>query len=165
MGYRSDVAYAVVFDMDSEPEVAHAEYLHFKKWVMEQHEVTKEQTGREEDDALPCRYEEIIKSWYLQHNSDGMFKWYDADNALMFRASDVKWYENYPDVIWHETLLERIDAQNYRSVGWRFVRIGEQVDDTEIKENDNPLPMWEWVDVSRHIEFSPPSESLNKEAA
>lgn len=53
---------------------------------------------------------------------------------INFYACDVKWYESYPDVKWHHDLLEWIDANYAEHAGWRFLRVGEEMGDTDDRE-------------------------------
>lgn len=51
-----------------------------------------------------------------------------------FYAYDVKWYENYFDVQAHEWLLAFARERFGDKVGYKFTRIGEDVDDIEERE-------------------------------
>jgi hypothetical protein len=48
--------------------------------------------------------------------------------CINFYACDVKWYESYEDVQWHHKLLAF--ASNFEGAGWRFMRVGEEMGDT-----------------------------------
>jgi hypothetical protein len=75
--------------------------------------------------------------------------------AVRFYATDVKWYESYPDVQAVEHLCTKAT-----DIGgaWVKVRIGEDDDDTET-DNDcydqlsDRFHYYDYVRVSRRIEF------------
>lgn len=48
---------------------------------------------------------------------------------INFYACDVKWYDSYVDVAWHRKLLDF--ASEFQGAGWRFMRVGEEMGDTE----------------------------------
>ena len=152
MGYRSDVAYVIRFVSkdDTEPEKAFADFVHFTNWVKDEHK-TMAEAG---DTTVIHTYEK----------EDENLKIHKQSLMLSFCAEDVKWYESYVDVQWHEQLLDK--ATTYETGNYRFVRIGEEIEDIEIKQHDPTyFEMYEYVDVVRSIEFSPPSEPEDKEAA
>jgi hypothetical protein len=63
----------------------------------------------------------------------------DTDSAAVaYLWRDVKWYADYPDVTFVESLLQSIGDDEYL-----FIRVGESDDDTEYRGCfwDNPLGM------------------------
>jgi hypothetical protein len=151
MGYRSDVAYAVKFHHETEPEIAFAEFVRFVKWVKEEHKTTDttdntHYTFNQEDDA------------------DDAFKIHHKNLMISAYFTDTKWYEAYASVKWHEQLLDKV--HEYSTGNYRFVRIGEEIEDTEIKDHSPTVfEMWGYVDVHRSINYSPPDETEDKEPA
>lgn len=156
MGYRSAVAYVVAFGSNEYPEKAHVEYLQFQAWVKQL--VVGMSIGQSES----YDYNEAMKDF---NTNDGWaeFKWYPANNMLIFRVDHAKWYPEYTDVKWHEAVIEQ--ANEYSTAGYRFVRIGEEYDDIETREeNASNIDLYEYVDVCRTVEVHPPREQQNKEA-
>ena len=152
MGYRSDVAYVVKFYSrdDDEPEKAFADYVHFTDWV-KNHHTTEAQEGEG-------------KMTHAYNDEDKNLTLHKHDQMLSFSVESVKWYESYVDVQWHEQLLDKV--RTYDTGNYRFVRIGEEYEDIEIKQHDPTyFEMYEYVDVSRSLEFHPPHETEDKEAA
>jgi hypothetical protein len=85
--------------------------------------------------------------------NDESMKVDEANMALNFFASDVKWYESYEDVKVHEDLIELAkswaDMEN-KHIGGIFLRIGEEMDDMVEEgwgEHD-----WDWMRINRSIE-------------
>jgi len=109
MGYRSQVAYVIVFD---------------KKEVYDQFRV---QYKLDEKFKLCWEDEkaEFPKSVQLE--------WLDEYHIVKFVAQDVKWYDDYPDVICHHDLMKLADEydEKYGGVEWKFVRVGEEEGDIE----------------------------------
>lgn len=159
MGYRSAVAYVVAFGSNEYPEKAHVEYLQFQAWVKQ---LVTQFEAKEGAMTEVYTYDHAMKDF----NTDddwAEFRWYPANNMLIFRVDHAKWYPEYPDVKWHEAVCEK--ANEYSTAGYRFVRIGEEYDDIETREeNASNIDLYEYVDVCRTVEVSRPSEQQNKEA-
>ena len=69
---------------------------------------------------------------------------------IMFYASAVKWYSEYPDVKCHDKLLELVDEYDQRYedeahhvASYLFKRIGESDDDCEERHGGDP----DWDDI------------------
>jgi len=154
MGYRNEIAYVVAFHHTEKPEVAHAEFIAFQKWV-KQHAIMD---GNLNVESLYA-YSDATK--YCDH-----FKWYPQNGMLLMRWEDVKWYENYPSTQWHEQILSK--CLLYQTGAYRFVRIGERYNDIEVIERGDEdakgYYLAEWVEPERGINFSTPSETEDKEA-
>jgi hypothetical protein len=129
MGYRSDVAYTIRFTDD--------------------HDTNNEQsfyTFLLEAKANPqCQI--ALAEVEINHKKQ----------MFTFSATDVKWYENYPDVMSHMALIHLAEdwAKQVRegtlhcSIGSMFLRTGEETNDTEERyEGDYDH---EWMSVSRQI--------------
>ncbi len=58
--------------------------------------------------------------------------------AIAWLWEDLKWYDDYDDVNFIETLLNELDEEDYL-----FIRVGESDDDTEIRGRfwENPFDM------------------------
>ena len=84
------------------------------------------------------------------------------DNMLGYHADHVKWYDDYPDVKAHETLMKdtiKLFGDEYSTdyneqAGYRFVRLGEEQEDNEDEEGGNSEELYEYVDWSRQINTS-----------
>lgn len=55
----------------------------------------------------------------------------EPTNYIVFDERSVKWYSDFEDVKCHEALLEYIDDLEDGNIAAKFVRIGEESDDTE----------------------------------
>jgi hypothetical protein len=129
MGYRSDVAYTIRFTDD--------------------HDTNNEQsfyTFLLEAKANPnCQI--ALSEVEINHKKQ----------TFTFTADDVKWYDNYPDVISHMALVnlaqdwaEQVRHQTLHcKIGVMFLRIGEEAAD--IDERYDGDYEHEWLSVSRSI--------------
>jgi hypothetical protein len=169
MGYRSDVAYMVKFYHKDTPEKAFAEFVKFVDWVKNNHVARYHPSPRETIEDMEG-YAENEDSWSYgdevgrsRRQAVGGFYIHQAEQMISFHTEYVKWYENYHDVQWHEQLLGML--YTYETGNYRFIRIGEDYHDIEVKEHTPTCELHEKVDVVRSIEFHPPCESENKEAA
>lgn len=150
----------VKFYSEDEPEKAHADYLKFQKWVKTKHRTKAEGDKKNNIESVVCVYADVIKD---SGSNDYHFKWYDADGMLCFYAHWVKWYESYAGVQWHEQLLDEVSQ--YPTGGYRFIRIGEEDEDTEVRGyNNGHTDLFEKLYMNRSIEFHPPCETEDKEA-
>ena len=129
MGYRSDVAYTIRFTDD--------------------HDTNNEQsfyTFLLEAKANPnCQI--ALAEVEINHK----------EKAFYFTATDVKWYDNYPEVMSHMALVKQAEdwscqvseGKLHCKIGSMFVRIGEEAND--IEERFNGDYEHEWMSVSRQI--------------
>ena len=109
MGYRSNVAYLILFD---------------KKEIYDQFRVQYKL-----DDSYKLCWEDEANP-----STSSVTLEFDEENmAIKFNAYDVKWYEDFDDVICHKKLLELATdyADKYKGVSWCYVRIGEEQGDVE----------------------------------
>jgi hypothetical protein len=71
-------------------------------------------------------------------------------NKLLFHAEDVKWYDGYPDVKAHTQIyLQAVEL--FEGAGYRFTRIGEEVEDIEIEEDGDYDDLWDYTSINRSI--------------
>ena len=129
MGYRSDVAYTIRFTDD--------------------HDTNNEQsfyTFLLEAKANPnCQI--ALAEVEIDHKN----------KAFYYSARDVKWYENYPDVMSHMALLHQAEdwAEEVRkgklhcSIGSMFLRAGEETNDTEERYHGDYDH--DWMHMSRQV--------------
>ena len=74
-------------------------------------------------------------------------------NKLFYYAIDVKWYESYDFVKAVTNLyLEAVALYGDDGAGYRFTRIGEEVEDIEITEDGNYDDLWDYTSISRTID-------------
>lgn len=138
MGYRSDVAYVVKFFHNDQPEKAFADYIAFQDWVKNKHVITKP------DPSTPKNVE--LKQGYEKEAH--LIKWSSSALLMLFEVEDVKWYDSFADVKWHQEVLKK--ANEYYTGNYRFVRIGEDYSDVEVDEEAKTyFEMWEILDVRR----------------
>ena len=125
MGYRSEVAYQIVFkDRETTNKfIARIMMLGgYERKALEECQIEVLDNGREE-----C--------------------------FINFYASDVKWYDDYPDVQGHEKLRElALEWFDHDDVGVNFIRIGEEIEDI-VEEYEGELADWTELRVSRSIEI------------
>jgi len=57
----------------------------------------------------------------------------EGNTEIDFEAVDVKWYDSYPDVIAHLSLLELAKTWRKDGIGveFKFCRVGEDLEDAE----------------------------------
>ena len=73
-----------------------------------------------------------------------------TDPIITFSCQDVKWYNSYPDVMGHHVLME--EAVSLYGAGYRFVRVGEDANDIEVRDRDDVgYDLWDYVDPVTHI--------------
>lgn len=107
MGYRSDVYIGVAF--------ADAEIL---REVMSVYAMD-----------LNVQKHDAVSEWEVKH-----------DTVLHYYANDVKWYETYSEVKAIEHLMDVITLfvdERDISAAWYFIRLGENEDDVEMRDNRN----------------------------
>lgn len=86
--------------------------------------------------------QEAIKEWDLEGN----------DNLIFFEANNWKWYDDYPEVMAHDTLL---DASVEAGGAYVFYRLGENYDDMEERYDraDGMECPWDAICVNRSVDF------------
>jgi hypothetical protein len=136
MGYRSIVAYTIRFTPIYEVE--------FKE-------------GEEKAKCRESFYTFLAeaKVKYSGAFDDEDLKVDESNMAINFLVENVKWYEDYEDVMVHEDLLslskewaDEGETAN-KHIGGIFIRIGEELDDIVREawgEHD-----WEWLTIHRQI--------------
>jgi len=70
---------------------------------------------------------------------------YDGD-ATVYSWEDIKWYPNYPAIQAVEDFMSRLELEDMED-SFRFVRVGEDNDDTEQRGNGFPIY------IKKSIEF------------
>tara|TARA_Y100000310_G_C20387771_1_gene671284 strand:+ start:276 stop:665 length:390 start_codon:yes stop_codon:yes gene_type:complete len=98
----------------------------------------------------------------LVHNCDTFNEDYLEEGGMLMHWSHVKWYDSYPEVAAIEKFID--DCESEDVVGWtnedseeegetwnhvRFVRIGEERDDVDVKGHF----AWENIDLMRSVSF------------
>ena len=85
------------------------------------------------------------------------------NNMLGYHADHVKWYDSYEDVIAHQTLLKDTIAifandettPDYNEqAGYKFIRLGEEVEDNIDEEEGNSEQLYEHVEWYRGTNIS-----------
>lgn len=81
------------------------------------------------------------------------------DDKLFFHATDVKWYDSYPDVKAHTQIyLQALEL--FEGAGYRYVRIGEELEDIEIEEDGDYDDLWDYTSVNRSIDVCVDDDKL-----
>jgi hypothetical protein len=82
-------------------------------------------------------------------------------NKLFYYADDVKWYDSYPIVMAHTNIYwEAVDMFGDDGAGYRFTRIGEEVEDIEISEDGDYDDLWDYTSISRTIDVCVDDDKL-----
>lgn len=129
MGYRSDVAYTIRF-VDDHDTNNHQSFFTF---LAEAKSNPKYATAMGEVEVS------------------------EKHQTINFLATDVKWYEDYPDVQSHMALVELAEdwvrqvceGTLHCRLGVIFMRVGEDTTDTEERANGDYE--WSWIQISRQI--------------
>jgi hypothetical protein len=127
MGYRSDVAYTIRFNSDDDELNKQSFYTFLAE-------------AKTKEDYVLALVDITMHIDEVRYRFD-------------FSASDVKWYEGYPDVDSHMKLLnladDWIDGEAQPCIGYVFMRIGENP--TDIEELYSGKNEWDWIQVSRQL--------------
>jgi len=129
MGYRSDVAYTIRFVHDHDANNDQSFYTFLAE--------------AKSDPKCQIALSEVEVDY--------------KNKRFNFTATDVKWYDNYPDVMSHMALVKQAEDWSCQvsegklacTIGSMFVRIGEEAND--IEERFNGDYEHEWMSVSRQI--------------
>lgn len=168
MGYRSDVAFVIHFASGNEPELAFADYTKFKDFVVNTLSVVSEDASTPKTGVVkPYRYYDFRRA-HENSNSD-VFGWDDDKHVLAFSEEYVKWYDSFPEVQWVDTVFAH--ARSYETSGYRFVRFGEEITDTEIVDHTGTKydidgevgsheTYWDMLQIERSFSLSPDPETL-----
>ena len=82
-------------------------------------------------------------------------------NKLFYYADDVKWYESYGFVkAMTDLYLEAVELYGQDGAGYRFTRIGEEVEDIEISEDGEYDDLWDYTSISRTIDVCVDDDKL-----
>ena len=130
MGYRSDVYIGVAFENEADLKELLAVY------------------------AIDPRVQKLnlLKEWDVME-----------DNILLCVIEGTKWYAGYEDVQGIEHMLnlaDKFDAERDMPIAYRFVRLGEDEDDMETREEHNGdegqliEKLWAGMQLSRKMEVS-----------
>jgi hypothetical protein len=146
MGYRSDVAYLIIFGDSQDKDHARSEegkerqnkaLDKFCQFIAE---------AKVKEETAGCFKEEVEGRY-----DEGLYINYEA-GYIKFEAQQVKWYEDYDDVTCHTNLLKLADdyidevkrkdkindddmtttVEYEISISYSFVRIGEEYEDIEV---------------------------------
>jgi len=138
MGYRSIVAYTIRFTPIPDNNVDSP---------------TDEELNECKESFYTFLAEAKVK--YSGAFDDKDLKVDESNMAINFLVENVKWYEDYEDVMVHEDLLslskewaDEGETAN-KHIGGIFIRIGEELDDLVQEvwgEHD-----WDWLNIHRQI--------------
>ena len=123
MGYRSEVAYVIVFE------------------TVDKRDTFIELMRAKNDEYINTALKEV--------------KTLDRERAITFHEDQIKWYDSYAEVQAHEQLM--INARELFDAATRFIRIGEETDDTEDLVHDDPDwskgEVYDLMDIHRSIDI------------
>lgn len=127
MGYRSDVAYTIRFNSEDDELNKQSFYTFLAE-------------AKTKEDYILALVDRTMHIDEVRYRFD-------------FSASDVKWYEGYPDADSHMKLLSLADDwianEIQPCIGYVFMRIGEHA--TDIEELYSGKNEWDWIQVSRQL--------------
>jgi len=105
--------------------------------------------GYRSEVAIKCEEKafEMLRETYKRVDCvpDNVYK--DGEHYILY-WDWVKWYESYEDVGAIESAMDKLDElQNPNDktdtgYGYRFMRLGENDDDVETRENDWDIELW-----------------------
>ena len=81
------------------------------------------------------------------------------DDKLFFHADDVKWYDGYEDVKAHTQIYIQA-VELFEGAGYRFTRIGEEMEDIEIEEDGDYDDLWDYTSINRSIDVCVDDDKL-----
>lgn len=113
MGYRSDVAIAIHKDLQGD-------FLTF------------------------LNTEKLMAEIFGDHSDFHLDKDYQGEGHWLFTADEIKWYSHWEDIQMFENFMDEMDKGDQNKWGkYRFIRIGEEIDDTEFRG--------EWYDSNIYV--------------
>ena len=115
MGYRSDVAIAIHKDL-------HGEFLTF------------------------LNTERLMADIFGDRSDFHLDKDYQDEGHWLFTADSIKWYttwDEYADIQMFEKFMDAMDEKFDHSAQYRFIRIGEELEDIEHRGD--------WCDSDIHV--------------
>lgn len=87
-----------------------------------------------------------------------------AKPFITYGHEDITWYEGYAFVDAVDSMLS--DAAEMFNASWRFVRIGEDIDDTvETEGGDAAHDLWDYLNVVRYAKVNFPDLADNVSAS
>jgi hypothetical protein len=178
MGYRSNVAYVIVFPSDAQYHMFLTTARTLSNQPIVNDEIEHVNGQKVWGDMVRALDEtmhgvDIYKNGYLTIDGDCY-----TFPAIAFKAESVKWYESYEDVHSHESLLALADlfsrgelaeyqvgnrntTQRMNPCTYNFLRIGEDEDDIERRDNGRHVAMTTHpMMVNRRITFDEPMRNI-----
>jgi hypothetical protein len=141
MGYRSDVAYTVRFKLD---------VTHRGPREKDDHDANNAQSFFTFLAEIKC---DPLASSVLDEVTV-----LESRQEINFSCESTKWYDAYPEVRAHERIIDIAnewcnDPDNNSGIWYTFVRLGEEIDDNEYRQNCGTGVMsdYEAVSISRQI--------------
>ena len=107
MGYRSQVS-CVIYPTERNQDVGEELYNLIKT-------------------LMNTQFKDVMDCW-----GDHFF-WYDHKQVLEFTASDIKWYDGYPDIQRFNEMREFFENELNEQISVEFARIGEEYTDIDIE--------------------------------
>ena len=82
----------------------------------------------------------------ISEDTSEIDKDFDDEGSIIYRWDGIKWYDSYACVAAIEELISRLESEDMDE-SYRFVRIGEDTDDNEVRG-------WGFeIGISRSIDF------------
>ena len=108
MGYRSQVS-CVIYPTERNRDVGEERYNLIKT-------------------LMNTQFKDVMDCW-----GDDYFVWYDHKKVLEFTASDIKWYDGYPDIQRFNDMRDFFENELNEQISVEFARIGEEYNDIDIE--------------------------------
>ena len=87
-------------------------------------------------------------------------------HSINFHESDVKWYDDFPEVQAHHELMEMALERDEKN-GFSFTRLGEDMNDVQEETEGNYDGLYECVDIVRtlnvNMDTTPIGEALSSD--
>ena len=116
--------------------------------------------GYRSEVAIKCEEKafEMLRETYKRVDlvPDKVYK--DGDCFILY-WDWIKWYEDYDDISAIEEVMSKLDRLNDTTgYGYRFMRLGENDDDVEIRQNNYDIELW----MIRKIDIPDGLEEIEK---
>lgn len=91
--------------------------------------------------AIKCEEKayQALKEACKNAGPDGIYK---DGNYFIFYWDWTKWYDFYDDIAAIENIMDELDQLEEVGYGYKFLRLGENDNDVEHRENNGGIELW-----------------------
>lgn len=98
----------------------------------------------------------VIQEYYRLNDGDYLAELLSIhNNFICFYCDSIKWYDQYEGIKYTESMFKTWDMIE-GCKAYRFIRIGEEIDDIEIIEDGAFDDLWKYIDVPIEINVNFP---------